>query len=221
VAPCAEGTASSLRRHSLRFLALVLLSFLLAACGSSAAKTVHSKTPGAPKQYSAPPKMTIDVNKSYTADIHTTDGTFSVKLEPKSAPIAVNNFIFLARHHFYDGIVFHRIVKGEYIQAGDPSGTGTGGPGYTFKIEKPKRAYTVGTVAMARTDAPNSNGSQFFVIVGPAGTGLTPTFTILGQVVSGRNVTNKIQNTPVGVNPGSGELSDPLRDVTITSITIH
>jgi cyclophilin family peptidyl-prolyl cis-trans isomerase len=164
--------------------------------------------------------MSINVHGRYMATVKTTDGTFTIKLDPSGAPIAVNNFVFLARHRFFDGIVFHRIIRGEYIQTGDPTGTGFGGPGYNFTVEKPKRKYTVGTVAMARTNAPNSNGSQWFVIVGPAGTGLPPNYTILGSIASGWSAVHKIETTPVGVNPGTGETSDPLQDVKITRLTI-
>ncbi|HCG01006.1 MAG TPA: peptidylprolyl isomerase [Chloroflexi bacterium] len=165
--------------------------------------------------------MSINTRGLYTATVRTSDGTMVIQLAPRLAPLAVNNFIFLARHHFYDRNIFHRIIKGRYIQSGDPTGTGFGGPGYTFRVEKPARPYAVGDVTMARTSQPNSNGSQFFVIVGHAGTLLAPNFTIIGKVTSGMNVAEKIASTPVGVNPGSNELSDPLEDVFINSISIH
>jgi cyclophilin family peptidyl-prolyl cis-trans isomerase len=144
-----------------------------------------------------------------------------MQLSPRVAPLAVNNFIFLARHHFYDRNIFHRIIKGQFIQSGDPTGTGFGGPGYSFKIEKPSSPYTVGDVAMANTGRPNSNGSQFFVIAGKAGTHLPPNYTIFAKVISGMSTVDKIAATPVGANPGSGELSDPLQDVFIDSISIR
>jgi cyclophilin family peptidyl-prolyl cis-trans isomerase len=165
--------------------------------------------------------MSINAKAQYTATMRTSNGTMVIRLTPRAAPLAVNNFIFLARHHFYDRNIFHRIIKGLYIQSGDPTGTGFGGPGYTFSVEKPTVAYAVGDVAMARTSQPNSNGSQFFIIVGRAGTRLAPNFTIIGRVTSGMNVAEKIGSTPVGVNPGTNELSDPLQDVFITSISIH
>jgi cyclophilin family peptidyl-prolyl cis-trans isomerase len=199
---------------------LVLVA-LLAACGTSTTKPLSTATALPRKTFSSAPAMSINIHRTYTAVIDTSDGSITVRLEPSSAPVAVNNFIFLARHHFYDGIVFHRIIKSSYIQAGDPTGTGTGGPGYHFKVEKPKRPYIVGTVAMARTASPDSNGSQFFIIVGPAGTTLPPSYTILGQVTSGSKAISKISDTPVAVNPGTGELSDPLTDVRIKSITIR
>lgn len=205
----------------MRFLPLLVLVALLGACGTSTDKPSATATVLPPKTFSSVPAMSINVHRTYTAVIDTSDGPITVRLEPSGAPIAVNNFIFLARHRFYDGLVFHRIIKGSYVQAGDPSGTGAGGPGYHFKVEKPNRRYTVGTVAMARTASPDSNGSQFFIIVGPAGTTLPPNYTILGQVTSGSKAISKISDTPVAVNPASGELSDPLTDVRIKSITIR
>jgi cyclophilin family peptidyl-prolyl cis-trans isomerase len=206
----------------LRALALTFLAIAIAGCGSTAAakKPVLKPKPKTQHRYSSPPKMSIDVHRTYRATVRTSDGTFTVKLTPSDAPLAVNNFIFLARHHFYDGNLFHRIIRGEYIQTGDPTGTGFGGPGYSFKVERPKHKYTVGTVAMARTNAPNSNGSQWFVIVGPAGTHLAPNYTTMGTIASGWKAIHKIESTPVGVNPGTGETSDPLQDVKIRSVTI-
>jgi cyclophilin family peptidyl-prolyl cis-trans isomerase len=204
----------------LRALAIVFLAFAITGCGATAAAKKPAPTAKPKRHYSAPPRMSIDVHRTYRATVATSDGTFSFKLVPSDAPLAVNNFIFLARHHFFDGDLFHRIIKGAYIQTGDPTGTGFGGPGYSFKVEKPKHRYTVGTVAMARTNAPNSNGSQWFVIVGPAGTHLPPNYTILGTIASGWTSINKIANTPVGVNPGTGETSDPLQDVKIRRLTI-
>lgn len=164
--------------------------------------------------------MRIDRRRSYRATLVTSDGTMVVALEAKEAPLAVNSFVFLARHRFFDGEVFHRIVKGLYIQTGDPTGTGYGNPGYFLRIEKPKHKYTVGTVAMARTSQPRSNGSQFFVIIGRAGTQLAPKYTIIGHVVSGMSVARRIGNTPVTVNPGTNELSMPIQDVTLRSVRV-
>jgi cyclophilin family peptidyl-prolyl cis-trans isomerase len=206
--------------EQLRTLALTLLAVLMTACGATAAAKNPTPKPTPPRRFASPPKMTINPHRQYIATVRTTDGTFTLKLVPADAPIAVNNFIFLARRHFYDGLIFHRIVKGQYIQTGDPTGTGMGGPGYTITVEQPRRKYTVGTVAMARTNAPHSNGSQWFVITGHSGTFLPPSYTILGSLLSGEKVIKKIDATPVGVNPGSGELSDPIQDVKIVSLTI-
>jgi len=107
--------------------------------------------------------MTIDPRKSYTATIETTVGTMTLELFASEAPKTVNNFVVLARDGFYDGVIFHRVIKGFMIQGGDPQGTGMGGPGYRFADEPVKRPYTRGTLAMANA-GPNTNGSQFFIM---------------------------------------------------------
>jgi cyclophilin family peptidyl-prolyl cis-trans isomerase len=165
--------------------------------------------------------MTINKNARYTATVRTTDGTFTITLLPKVAPLTVNNFVFLARHRFYDGIIFHRIIKAFMVQTGDPLGTGEGGPGYTFKDEKVTMHYTVGTVAMANS-GPNTNGSQFFIVVGPQALGLSPSYTIFGKVTRGMQVVQRIANTPVGPSPANAqEVSSPLTPVRMIHVTIH
>jgi cyclophilin family peptidyl-prolyl cis-trans isomerase len=164
--------------------------------------------------------MTINVNHRYTAEVQTNKGTFSITLLPRVAPLAVNNFVFLARHHFYDGTIFHRIIKSFMVQTGDPTGTGLGGPGYKFKDEPVHLKYTIGTVAMANS-GPNTNGSQFFIVTGPGGAGLPPSYTIFGRVDTGMKVVYKIASTPVQPNPGSGELSDPLSRVVMQHVTVR
>jgi hypothetical protein len=111
------------------------------------------------KQYSTPPKMTIDINKKYTATMHTTKGDIVIELLASEAPVTVNNFIFLARDGFYNSVKFHRVIKGFMIQSGDPKGDGTGGPGYKFDDEPVTRQYLAGTMAMANA-GPNTNGSR-------------------------------------------------------------
>ncbi|GAC1444089.1 MAG: peptidylprolyl isomerase [Chloroflexota bacterium] len=152
----------------------------------------------------------------------TTLGTFTVYLYSRVAPITVNNFVFLARHHFYDGVLFHRIIKDFMVQTGDPLGTGFGGPGYHFQDEKVKGYYTRGTLAMANS-GPNTNGSQFFIVVVPPhrAASLKPNYTIFGRVLRGMSVVQKIANTPVGPNPGTGEASSPLQDVYLKKVIIH
>jgi cyclophilin family peptidyl-prolyl cis-trans isomerase len=164
--------------------------------------------------------MTINVHHHYTADVQTNRGTFTITLLPGVAPLAVNNFVFLARRHFYGGTIFHRIIKSFMVQTGDPTGTGSGGPGYKFKDEPVHLKYTVGTVAMANS-GPNTNGSQFFIVTGSGGAGLAPSYTIFGRVSGGMNVVQKIASTPVQPNPGSGELSDPLDKVVMQRVTIR
>src|SRR5205814_9017312 len=111
------------------------------------------------KQWSSPPPMTIDANKQYTAHIQTAKGNIDIQLLPKAAPIAVNSFVFLARQHYYDGVTFHRVLPGFVAQGGDPTGSGSGGPGYTFDNETSAGLTfdAAGVVAMANTGQPNSN----------------------------------------------------------------
>jgi cyclophilin family peptidyl-prolyl cis-trans isomerase len=168
-------------------------------------------------QWKAPPTMTIDPNKSYTATIKTTDGDLTADLFAKDAPITVNNFVFLANQHFYENVKFHRIIKGFMAQTGDPTGTGAGGPGYRFNDEPVNRKYTRGTLAMANA-GPNTNGSQFFIM--HQDYSLPPNYTIFGQVTGGLDVLDKIANTPVTAGRG-GEVSVPSTDVLIQSVTIQ
>lgn len=214
----------------MRTIFLVTLALILCGCGASTATPAPTPTsvpaptsaPAASgaRGFAHPPAMTIDKNATYNAVVATTDGTFTMHLLPKSAPVAVNSFVFLARHHFYNGIVFHRIISGFMVQTGDPTGTGTGGPGYTLPIEPVHQKYALGTVAMANTGQPHSNGSQFFIVVGPQGESLPPNYTIFGQVTSGMTVVQKIAATPVGPNSSTGEASSPLKTVKMTSIRI-
>src|SRR5690606_34630382 len=113
--------------------------------------------------YAQPPEMTVDRAKQYTATIETTAGSMVAELFVADAPMTVNNFVFLAREGFYNDVIFHRVISGFMIQGGDPTGTGTGGPGYRFPDETVRRPYTRGTLAMANA-GPNTNGSQFFVM---------------------------------------------------------
>ncbi len=125
----------------------------------------------APKQqdFKEAPEMGIDPSKRYSAKLDTSLGEIVIALDALKAPKTVNNFVFLALNHYYDGVIFHRIISGFMCQGGDPTGTGRGGPGYRFEDELPKpREYQVGSVAMANA-GPNTNGSQFFIVSGPSG----------------------------------------------------
>jgi cyclophilin family peptidyl-prolyl cis-trans isomerase len=116
--------------------------------------------------------MTIDASKTYTATVATTAGTFVITLDAKNTPISVNNFVFLAQKGFYHCVIFHRVIPGFVDQTGDPTGTGTGGPGYTITDELPKTAspqYPLGSVAMANTGSANTGGSQWFIVAGSSG----------------------------------------------------
>jgi len=137
--------------------------------------------------------MTIDANKKYTATIETSKGAIVCELYAKEAPKTVNNFVFLAREHFYDGTVFHRVIADFMIQGGDPTATGTGGPGYRFEDETKNNPHKhkIGSLSMANA-GPNTNGSQFF-ITHIVTDWLDGKHTVFGQVTSGQDVVNKIQ----------------------------
>jgi peptidyl-prolyl cis-trans isomerase B (cyclophilin B) len=145
------------------------------------------------KKYSAPPAMAIDPNKKYSATFKTPRGEIVCELFAKEAPKTVNNFVFLARDKFYDGTVFHRVIPNFMVQGGDPTGTGTGGPGYKFEDEfkgNPNK-HQVGTLSMANA-GPNTNGSQFF-ITHVVTNWLDGKHTVFGKVLSGQDVVNAIQ----------------------------
>jgi len=169
----------------------------------------------APRQqkFSEPPEMGIDPSKRYTATMDTSMGSIVIALDAVNAPLTVNNFVFLALHHYYDGVIFHRIINGFVCQGGDPQGTGTGGPGYKFKDEPVKQRYQLGSVAMANA-GPNTNGSQFFLISGPSGVGLPPQYNHFGQIVKGMDVLETMQS----VKTARGDR--PIDDVVINSVAI-
>jgi cyclophilin family peptidyl-prolyl cis-trans isomerase len=171
-------------------------------------------------QWSSQPPMTIDKNKQYTATIKTNYGDIQVQFLPKDAPLAVNNFVFLARQGFYNGVKFHRVVKGFVIQSGDPTGSGAGGPGYKFADEKVTRDYVAGTLAMANAGS-NTNGSQFFVTLTDLSGRLPKNYTIFGQVTGGLNVVKKIGEVPVEAQLPGAEVSSPKVDVHIDNVTIE
>ena len=167
-------------------------------------------------QWSTSPDVTIDQGKTYTAVMQTNKGDITFALFSEEAPITVNNFIFLSRAGFYDSIKFHRIIKGFMAQTGDPTGTGSGGPGYRFNDELVTREYLRGTIAMANS-GPNTNGSQFFIM--HQNYPLPKNYTIFGIATQGMDVIDDIANTPVSVNP-SGEPSTPTEEITINGIAI-
>ena len=168
---------------------------------------------------SAPP-LCIDPGKSYTAEVTTTKGTYTIELDAAAAPNTVNNFVVLSRYHYYDGVAFHRIVPGFVVQGGDAVGPspGVGNPGYRFDDELPipdpetELAYQNGSVAMANSGV-NTNGSQFFVVTGENGENLPPLYSKFGQVTAGMDVVMDIES--VGTAGGA-----PTEEVVIESITI-
>jgi len=170
----------------------------------------------APKsqKFASEPEMGIDPTKRYTATMETSMGTMVIALDALKAPRTVNSFVFLALNHYYDGIIFHRIIKGFVCQGGDPTGTGRGGPGYQYADELPKAGqYQIGSLAMANA-GPNTNGSQFFLISGPSGVGLPPAYALFGQVVKGLEIVEAMQSVPTGAG------DRPTTDVVINSVTI-
>ncbi|MCH8224828.1 MAG: peptidylprolyl isomerase [Chloroflexi bacterium] len=160
--------------------------------------------------------MNLDQSKSYSAAIHTSQGVMNLDLFASEAPLAVNNFVFLAREGFYNGGGFHRVIKGFMIQGGCPKGDGTGGPGYRFDDEPVTRSYVKGTLAMANS-GPNTNGSQFFIIHGDDA-GLPPNYTIFGMLTQGTDVLDAIANSPV--TGSGGERSKPAERLEIQKVEI-
>jgi len=166
------------------------------------------------KQYSSAPPMTIDPQKQYFATVKMAKGgEFVIQLYPAKAPITVNSFVFLAREGFFNGTTFHRVLEGFMAQGGDPTGTGTGGPGYEFKNEDSDLTFDkAGVVAMANAGR-DTNGSQFFITFGPT-TQLNGGYTIFGQVISGMDVVNGITRRDPQTNPTFS--GDAIESITIS-----
>ena len=149
------------------------------------------------KQWPAAPAMTIDPKKRYTVKIETVRGTIELELAPQYAPKTVNNFVFLAREGFYDGVRFHRVISDFMIQGGDPTGTGRGGPGYKFGDEfagNPLKHET-GVISMANA-GPGTNGSQFFITHSPQ-PHLNGKHTVFGKVIKGQDVVDAVRTNDV------------------------
>jgi cyclophilin family peptidyl-prolyl cis-trans isomerase len=165
---------------------------LLSAPAGTGCPAADGSSPHFTKFTAAPPNC-IDTTKTYTATMTTDVGVITLKLDPVGAPKTTNNFVFLAGYHFFDGTVFHRVIPDFVDQGGDPTGTGTGGPGYQFADELPKAgAYKAGSLAMANSGA-NTNGSQFFIVASDNGGGqLQPNYSLFGQVTGGMDVVTKI-----------------------------
>lgn len=188
-------------------VALLTLTLLLAACRSEP-----------PKQWTSAPSMRIDVAKQYIATLETDRGPIEVALSPREAPNTVNNFVFLAREGFYDGVSFHRVIKNFMVQTGDPSGTGRGGPGYRIIDEPVTLNYERGVVAMANSGVPNTGASQFFIVQGDS-VFLPKSYTIFGKVTAGLDVLDAIASAPVSATP-AGELSAPQEIIRIKRVMI-
>jgi len=187
-----------------RWLLLGIAVLLAAACGGddsgSSAAPAASYSPGCQneiktcmEQRTSPPPQTIDAAKTYVATVHTVKGDFSLKLDPKAAPVTANNFVYLAENHFYDGLTFHRYEAGFVIQGGDPAGNGTGGLGYKLPNESNPAPWTAGSLAMASNSA-GVSGCQFFVLLGDAPHLATAgVFNHFGTVQSGMDVVKQIR----------------------------
>jgi len=171
-------------------LTLVLVTLLSASRTGAATKK---------KTYSAPPPMTIDTSKQYTATIETEKGNLVLELFASDVPVTVNNFVFLASEGFYDGTTFHRVIPGFMAQGGDPTGTGTGTPGYSFADEFSEHTHVAGALSMANS-GPNTNGCQFFITYTPQHH-LDGKHAVFGQLIQGMDVLEEIEpgDTIIGI----------------------
>ena len=179
-----------------------------AADGSSARTITFAK----------PPPTCIDPAKTYTAVVTTNLGAYTVQLDAKAAPTTVNNFVVLARYHYFDSTLCHRAIPAFMVQCGDPTGSGTGGPGYTIADELPTAgAYKIGSLAMANTGSPNTGSSQFFLITGAKGVALPATYSLFGQVADGLDST--VKTLDAAGNPANNGIP-PLKQIVILSVAI-
>jgi peptidylprolyl isomerase len=178
-------------------------------CGK---KEEGAATGGNVKTYDAPPEFTIDRAKTYTATIEMDIGNIKLELFANEAPCHVNSFVFLARDGYYDGVGWHRVLPGFVAQTGDPTGTGSGGPGYTVPLEVNSHKHIDGAVGMARTNDPDSAGSQFFIDYGPQ-PALDSGYTVFGQVIEGRDVLDRI--TPRDPSKPADRSIEPTKITTI------
>jgi cyclophilin family peptidyl-prolyl cis-trans isomerase len=216
------------RIRGVAFATVASAALLLAACGgddqasdgststAAAGECAEVAAPAAKNDKFKQPDQVLKKGEPATATVKTSCGSFTIELDTANSPKTANSFAFLAEQGFYDGTVFHRIAPGFVIQGGDPSGTGSGGPGYTVTEPPPQETtYKKGLVAMAKTavEPPGASGSQFFVVTAPADAGLPPDYAVLGEVTEGSDVVAEI-----------GKLGDPAEQptqvVTIDGITI-
>jgi peptidyl-prolyl cis-trans isomerase B (cyclophilin B) len=185
------------------------------ACGGTVPEAAEVEK----QTYEKPPKMAIDRNKTYRATVKTSCGTIVMQLDPKLAPNTVNSLFFLARKKFFDGLIFHRIAKGFVIQGGDPTGSGSGGPGYKT-VDKPAKdaKYQVGVVAMAKSteEAAGTSGSQFFIVIG-VDAELPADYAIVGKVVKGQEVAEMIGALPIESGASDGR---PAQTVYIEKVSV-
>ena len=165
------------------------------------------------------PSNCLDASKTYTAVVTTNKGEFSIVLDQTKAPLAANNFVTLARYKYFDNTQCHRAILDFVVQCGDPTATGSGGPGYSFADELPEAGeYKLGSIAMANS-GPNTNGSQFFIITGDQGVTLPPSYTLFGQVTSGLDTTVPALNAASNPDPAANGVP-PIETLTIVSVVI-
>lgn len=164
-------------------------------------------------------QLCIDPSKSYTATFDTTQGSFTVRLLADTAPGTVNNFVSLARWKYFDGTTCHRVIENFVVQCGDPTATGTGGPGYSFADELPGNGeYKIGSLAMANS-GPNTNGSQFFIITGDNGASLPPSYSLFGEVVEGLDTAVAAMGALFNPDPAANGVP-PAGEIRLNSVTI-
>lgn len=176
--------------------------------------TVHDRGRHHVEKWDSPPAKQIDGDADYAATLDTNCGSITIDLFAADSPQAVNNFVFLAREGYYDDVLFHRVIEGFMVQGGDPTGTGRGGPGYTFSDELDlarSRGYPRGTVAMANA-GPDTNGSQFFIVHRDAN--LPPNYTVFGEVTDGMQAVDEIAGRETDAS------DKPLEDVRIEGVTV-
>lgn len=230
-----------IRRIAVAACGLMIVGMVLAACGEgepdiqptepprSTATPTEEELVGAAdapptkgfdelQQWEAPPPLALENGVDYQAKITTNLGEVVIDLFEGEAPRTVNNFVFLAEQGFYKDVPFHRVLSGFVIQSGDPTGTGRGGPGYRFEDEPITREYGKGTLAMANA-GPNTNGSQFFIVLDDLSGQLPKNYTIFGEVLEGQDVVDQIASVPVTMSE-SGEPSKPTEPVFISDIEI-
>ena len=160
------------------------------------------------REFDSAPPMCLDPDATYQAVVETNMGEFTIDLDPEAAPETVNSFVFLARNGYFDETPCHRIIPEFVVQCGDPTGTGTGGPGYEFEDELPEAGeYEIGSIAMANS-GPNTNGSQFFIITGDQGAALPPDYSLFGMVSDGLDTT--VADMAAAGTPGAGTPSEPV-----------
>lgn len=218
----------------MRLLVLLVAAGALTACGGNKepaalgttngtttvdADGCHSiKTPNPEKRHAPKPTITLDPKKTYDVTLDTNCGSITFRLDVKDSPKTTASFVSLVRRHYFVGTIFHRIIPGFVIQGGDPTGTGTEGPGYETVEAPPKSTkYTEGVVAMAKTqtEAAGTAGSQFFIVIGPDAATLTPDYALLGKVTEGLDVAKRIGNFG---DPNTGAVT---RLIEIEKATVH